>query len=171
MWFAHALTLSRIPLAIALWWSYGDPAWSAGLVAVAAFTDTADGTIARWAKRRGSSGPDIGGWLDPVMDKIFVAIVLAVIWARSGELLVITLIGARELLLVPLVAVYLARHRPVGELRADWFGKPATIAQFAALAIAVSVPAWALVAASVTAVLGLMAVVHYVWLEVGRMQR
>ena len=173
MWLAHALTLSRLPLAIALWWSYGEVAWSVTLIAIAAITDTADGTVARWLKRRGHATPDIGGWLDPLMDKVFVAIVLAVIWARSRELLVIALIGARELLLVPLVAISLARHRRVGELRVDRIGKAATVAQFIALAIAVSVPDWALAAASVTGGLGLVAVVHYVWreLEVGGSRR
>ncbi len=171
MWPAHALTLSRIPLAVALWWAYGDVAWSVAIVVVAATTDTADGHLARWLKRRGRTSPDIGGWLDPLMDKVFVAIVLAVIWMHSHELLVIALIGARELLLVPLVAIYLARHRPVGELRADPIGKAATVAQFIALAIAVSVPSWAIIAASTAAVLGVIAVVHYVWREVGRIHK
>lgn len=171
MWLAHALTLSRIPIAIGLVWAYGDAAWSVALVALAAITDAADGNVARWMQRRGRTTPAIGGWLDPLVDKLFVAIVLVVIWVRSGELLVICLVGARELALLPLVAVYFARRRPVGELHADWIGKLATIAQFIALAVAVSVPQWALVAAGVAAVLGLAAVGHYIAREVERMQR
>ncbi|MBC7974640.1 MAG: hypothetical protein H7138_06600, partial [Myxococcales bacterium] len=46
MWLAHALTLSRVPLAIALWWVWGDPVGSAALVTVAAITDAADGRVA-----------------------------------------------------------------------------------------------------------------------------
>jgi phosphatidylglycerophosphate synthase len=65
VWLAHALTLSRIPLALALWWTWGDPVWSVAIVAAAALTDTADGRVARWAQRRGARGPDIGGWLEP----------------------------------------------------------------------------------------------------------
>lgn len=171
MWLAHALTLSRIPIAIGLWWAYGDPAWAVALVAVAAATDAADGNVARWMQRHGHTRPDIGGWLDPLVDKIFVAVALAVIWVRSGDLLVIGLVGARELALLPLIAVYFARHRPVGELRADPIGKAATIAQFVALAVAVSVPGWAVVAAAIAAVLGLVAVGHYVAREVARMHK
>jgi phosphatidylglycerophosphate synthase len=162
MWLAHALTLSRIPIAIALIYSYGDPAWSIALVALAALTDAADGNVARWMQRRGRTRPAIGGWLDPLVDKIFVAIVAVVIWVESRDLVVIALIGARELVLVPLVAIYLARHRPVRELRADPIGKAATIAQFVALAVAVAMPRWALPGAITAAGLGLAAVAHYV---------
>ena len=171
MWLAHSLTLARIPIAIGLWWTYGNAAWSVALIAIAAFTDAADGNVARWMKRRGRTHPDIGGWLDPLVDKLFLAIVAAVIWVRTGDLLVIGLIGARELLLLPLIAIYLARRGPVGELHADPIGKVATIAQFIALAIAVSVPKWAIPAASVTAVLGLVAVAHYAAREAARITR
>lgn len=171
MWLAHALTLSRIPIAMAFWWAYDRTAFAVALIALAALTDTLDGTVARVMKSRGSRGPDIGGWLDPVVDKVFVAIVLAVIWLRGGDLLVIALVGARELVLVPLVAIYLVTHHSHGELRADPFGKVATIAQFIALAIVLGMPAWAMTAASVAAVLGVIAAVHYIGREVGRMHK
>jgi phosphatidylglycerophosphate synthase len=162
VWFAHALTLSRIPLAVALWWVWGDPEWSIVLIVLAGVTDAADGRIARWVKRRGGTGPDIGGWLDPAVDKLFVAIVLAAIWVRTGRLDVIALVGARELVLVPLTAVYLARRAPHPPLRADVFGKVATVAQFIALCVMAVAPAFALPAAVIAAVLGLVAVGHYV---------
>ena len=50
--------VESIPLAVALWWTWGDPVWSVAIVAVAALTDTADGRVARWALRRGARGPD-----------------------------------------------------------------------------------------------------------------
>lgn len=162
MWVAHALTLSRIPLAIALWRVWGDPAWSIVLIALAAISDVADGRAARAAKRRGAGGPDIGGWLDPAVDKLFVAIVLAAIWTHMHDLAVIALVGARELVLVPLVAIYLARRKPHRKLRADAFGKLATIAQFIALCVIALAPRYALPAAVVAAVLGLTAAGHYV---------
>jgi phosphatidylglycerophosphate synthase len=162
VWLAHALTLSRIPLALALWWLWGDAAWSVALLALAALSDAADGIVARWARRRGCPGPDIGGWLDPAIDKLFVAIVLAVIWTHTHQLAVLVLIGARELVLVPLLAVYLALRRPHRELRADAFGKVATIAQFIALCVIAVAPAGAVPAAIVAAVLGLAAAGHYV---------
>ena len=168
MWIAHVLTLSRVPIAIALWWAWGDPAIAAGLVALAAVTDAADGRVARWAKRRGPAagrgwtGPDIGGWLDPAIDKLFVLIVLAAVWAHTHQLAVIALIGARELVLVPLIAVYLARRLPHRPLQADVLGKIATVAQFIALCVIAVAPAFALPVAAVVAVLGLAAAGHYV---------
>lgn len=160
MWLAHALTLSRIPLALGLWRTHGDPAWSLALVAIAALTDAADGNVARWMQRRGHVRPEIGGWLDPLVDKLFVALVLAVVWIRGGEPLVVVLIGARELLFVPLAALYAARRPPL-PLRADPIGKAATIAQFAAIAVVLAAPAWALPAAAAAAALGLAAAAHY----------
>jgi len=161
MWLAHALTLSRIPIALALWATYGDPGRSLALVVLAALTDAADGNVARFLKRRGHTRPDIGGWLDPLVDKIFVAIVLALVWFRAGELLVVVLVGARELLFVPLAAIYATRRPAVGRLHADPIGKAATIAQFAALAAVLAAPAWALPAALAAAGLGLAAIAHY----------
>jgi phosphatidylglycerophosphate synthase len=161
MWLAHALTLSRIPIALALWGAYGDPARSLALVVLAALTDTADGNVARWMQRRGRTRPAIGGWLDPLVDKIFVAIVLALVWIRAGQPLVVVLVGARELLFLPLAALYAALRPPLGELHADPIGKAATVAQFAALAAVLAAPAWALPAAIAAAALGLAAAVHY----------
>ena len=161
MWLAHALTLSRIPIALALWSTYGDPARSLALVVIAALTDAADGNVARWMQRRGRTRPAIGGWLDPLVDKVFVAIVLALVWIRVGSPLVVLLVGARELLFVPLMALYAARRSPAGDLHADPIGKAATIAQFAALAAVFAAPAWSLPAAIVAAALGVAAVAHY----------
>jgi phosphatidylglycerophosphate synthase len=162
VWVAHGLTLSRIPLALALWWVWGDALWSVVLIVLAGLSDVADGRTARWIKRRGGGGPDIGGWLDPAVDKLFVAIVLAAIWTQTRDVAVIALVGARELALVPLVAVYLARRKPHRALRADVFGKVATVAQFIALCVIALAPRHAVPAAIVAAVLGLTAVGHYV---------
>jgi phosphatidylglycerophosphate synthase len=163
MWLAHALTLSRLPIALGLWSTYGDPGRSLALVVLAALTDAADGNVARWMQRRGHPRSSIGGWLDPLVDKLFVAIVLALVWIRADAPLVVVLIGARELLFVPLAAIYAALRPPLGELHADPIGKAATIAQFAALAAVVAAPspAWALPAAIAAAVLGLAAAAHY----------
>lgn len=168
MWLAHGLTLVRIPLAISLWWVWGDPVWSAAIIALAALSDTADGRVARRAKRRGARGPDIGGWLDPAVDKLFVAVVLAAIWVRAPldhlahPFTVIALIGARELVLVPLIAVYLARYPRHPALHADRFGKVATIAQFVALCVIAVAPSHAIPAAVVAGTLGMIAAGHYI---------
>ncbi|CAN5572637.1 hypothetical protein BH11MYX1_BH11MYX1_20050 [soil metagenome] len=162
MWPAHIVTLLRIPLGIWVAFAYGETRLVIALISAAAVTDAVDGTLARWLKRRGRTTPDIGGWLDPLADKIFVAAVLASIAIYTHSFVVIALIGARELLLVPLIAIYVATSSDRPALHADWFGKIATIAQFFALAIAVSHPAWALPAAIATAAVGLGAVAHYV---------
>lgn len=165
MWLAHALTLSRFPIAIGLTQTYGNAPWSVGLIVLAALTDALDGNVARWMQRRGHTSPDIGGWLDPLVDKIFVVIVLATIWVHTRDVVLISLIAAREIVLVPLVIIYLVRRRPTAHLHADAVGKAATIAQFVACAVAVAEPRWALPIAVVAAVLGLAAVVHYILRE------
>jgi len=156
------MTLLRIPLGIWIGFAYGETGLVIALISAAAVSDAADGTLARSLKRRGRSTLDIGGWLDPLADKIFVVAVLISIAVHTHSILVIVLIGARELLLVPLIAIYVATRRDRPALHADWFGKIATIAQFVALAIAVAHPEWALPAAIVTATVGLLAVAHYV---------
>jgi phosphatidylglycerophosphate synthase len=166
MWLAHLLTLSRIPIAIGLWVTYGDPAWSVALVALAAATDAADGNVARWMQRHGHTQPAIGGWLDPLVDKIFVVIVLALIWVKTGQGLVVALVAVREIALLPVVAVHLAARRPVGGIHADPIGKAATIAQLLALAAVFGAPRWAVPAAAAAAVLGLAAAAHYTLREV-----
>lgn len=162
MWLAHALTLLRIPLAIALWFVWGDPVWSVVLLVLAALTDTADGRVARWMKRRGASGPDIGGWLDPTVDKLFVAVVLAAVWRQTHGVALIALIGARELVLVPLAIAFVASRIPHEPLHADWLGKIATIAQFIALCVIAIDPEHALPVAGLAAVIGVAAAVHYI---------
>jgi phosphatidylglycerophosphate synthase len=163
VWLAHALTLLRIPIAIAVTLEYGQTWPVVALIALAAATDVADGNVARYMQRRGYTKPAIGGWLDPLADKIFVAIVLVAIATHTRDIALIALIGARELLLLPLVAIYLAVRRDRTKLEADAVGKIATIAQFVALAVAVALPRHALPGAIVAAALGVASVVHYVW--------
>jgi cardiolipin synthase (CMP-forming) len=165
LWIAHALTLSRIPLGMALAYAYGDAPLAVAIIALAALTDTLDGNVARALQKRGYTEPAIGGWLDPLIDKVFIVIVLAVLWVHTRSINVILLIGARELFILPLAAFYLAKHRPMRELRADVWGKAATVAQFIAVAIVIGHPPWALPAAIVTAVLGTITGVHYAWRE------
>ncbi|CAN5883885.1 hypothetical protein BH11MYX2_BH11MYX2_12460 [soil metagenome] len=171
MWLAHALTLARLPLALALTQTFGDRAWSAIVVALAAATDAADGTVARAMKRRGSTGPDIGGWLDPLVDKIFVLIVLITIYVHTHDLVLLGLIAAREILMAPLMLVYVLRGRSVRTLHARPIGKVATIAQFIACAVAVVDLRYAWPLAIATAVLGVAAIVDYIRAELTRADR
>jgi phosphatidylglycerophosphate synthase len=161
VWLAHILTLSRLPIAIALTQTFGHPAWSAALVMLAAATDAVDGTVARWLRHRGATRPDIGGWLDPLVDKLFVVIVLATIWWHTRDTLLIATIAAREILFAPLALIYLVRRGSHSELKARTIGKVATIAQFLACAVAVVDPHYAWPLAAIAAILGLAAIIDY----------
>ena len=166
MWLAHALTLSRIPIAIVFWLTYGQSrALSFGLVVLAALTDAADGTVARRVKRRTLSKSTLGEWLDPVADKLFIIGVLAAIQVHDPvPWTVIALILARELVLIPLAALYRLFVHGRGEhaFQARFLGKAATVAEFLALsAIIVRSPA-VMPMAVVAAVLGLAAVGVYI---------
>jgi len=159
VWLAHALTLSRIPLGFAFWWARG---WTAvAIVAIAAVTDALDGNLARFlARRRGVPLSPVGGWLDPLADKLFVLIVLADI--ALAHPLDVLLLATREVLLVPLLLVYLARGHKLAELSAAPIGKVTTVAQLIAIGWVVAAGPGARALAIATCLLGAATVAHYV---------
>ena len=71
---ADAMTLLRIPLAIAFP-MFPDPSIRLVVLLLAGISDLGDGWLAR---RFGSSR--IGAVLDPIADKLFVAVAFAVVW-------------------------------------------------------------------------------------------
>jgi cardiolipin synthase len=172
MWLAHALTVSRIPIAIVFWLTYGDWRLSLALVVLAALTDAADGAAARWARRRtADTRPSPGEWLDPLVDKLFIIVVLAVIQVHDpAPWSVIALILARELALIPLASIYRLVVRGRGEhaFQADSIGKAATIAELVAIGALImrpaslAVDALVLPLALIAGTLGLIAVIHYI---------
>jgi cardiolipin synthase (CMP-forming) len=166
MWLAHALTLSRIPIAVVFWLTYGDWRISLALVVLAALTDSADGTVARWARRRsGDTGPSAGEWLDPLADKVFILVVLAAIQVHDpAPWSLIALIIARELVLLPLAAIYrlLVRGRGEHAFQAEGIGKAATIAELVAIAMLIVYRPIVAPLAITAAALGLLAVIHYI---------
>src|SRR5262245_29702605 len=116
MWLANALTISRIPLAVVFWLTYGHAAVSVAVIAAAALSDSLDGAIARWARAH-ARGPvsTSGEWLDPLADKIFIVVVLATIAVHEHvSLAVVLAVAARELLIIPLGIAYRLTllHRP-----------------------------------------------------------
>jgi cardiolipin synthase len=156
---ANAVTLARVPLAIAVALTLDRPAWALALAAAAALSDAADGRIARHAKARGSTST-AGDWLDPVADKVFVAIAATALAVHLGAWLVLALVAARELAMVAL-APLAWRHRAHLPRRASTLGKVTTDAQFATIvALIVYAPA-ALPLAVATAALGLAATIGY----------
>jgi cardiolipin synthase len=171
MWIAHALTLSRIPIAVVFWLTYGDWRWSLALVVLAALTDAADGKVARWWQRKHGPRHSLGEWLDPLADKVFIILVLGAIQTHDPVPWgLVALIVARELVLIPLATIYrlVAHGRGEHAFQADPIGKAATIAELVALgalvlrtehlvSLQLIVPL-ALVAGS----LGIIAVIHYI---------
>jgi phosphatidylglycerophosphate synthase len=167
VWLAHALTLSRIPLAFAFWFALPDVRFAMIVLTVAAATDLMDGTIARAAAARGHTGPAarIGVWLDPLCDKLFAIVVLAALLVRiQVPLELLILIGSRELILVPIVAVYRLSpmwHQVHYDFHAEAAGKHATAAQFVAFTALLLDPPSALFLSMVAAVFGVRAAVRY----------
>jgi len=172
MWVAQLLTLARIPLAIIFWIAVSYPRWAFAVMALAALTDVADGAVARRARRTAQArgltlpaGP--GAWLDPLCDKIFVLSVLAATYVElAPSLYLLIVIATRELILVPLAAIYRLlpslRARMHYDFRAGPLGKAATIAQFLAIAALLLRDNSQAPLAALAGVVGLAAAVHYV---------
>jgi phosphatidylglycerophosphate synthase len=156
MWLAHALTASRIPIAVVFWLTYGDWRWSLGLIAFAAVTDAADGTVARWALRRHPPAPGYvspGEWLDPVAQ-----VHDPVPWGLFA------LIIAREIVLLPLAGIYrvVVHGRSEHAFKAGAVGKAATVAELFAIAALIAYRPAVLPLAIAAGTLGLLAVVQYI---------
>ncbi len=126
------LTALRLPLA-AVFPFVAKPAWQLAIIAAAAVSDVADGILAR---RFGSSRA--GAVLDPVADKLFMAVAFITI-ARRGLLVWYELVGVllRDILAVlGFLATWVLR-RPVA-LPARAGGKAVTIAQLLTLVAAIA---------------------------------
>jgi cardiolipin synthase len=160
---ANLLTLSRLPMAALVWVAPASLAWVGAWLALAALTDLLDGWVAR---RQGVPGEDLGAWLDPLCDKVFVVSTLVAVWAAFGlPWWLAALAATRELVLFPLVVARFAvprlreRHLP---WKAKALGKATTVAQFALFAsVLLRLEGLRLPLALAAAVLGLGAGVQY----------
>ncbi len=143
---ANGLSLSRVPLALALWIAPSSPAWVLSVIAVAGLTDVLDGWVVRRAKREAWAEGDPGAYaahvargevIDGLADKVFVASTVLALWfvARPAWWALGALVS-RELLLVPAMIAYRLlpeeRRRTV-DFTAGAAGKAATFFQLAAL--------------------------------------
>lgn len=172
MWAAQLLTLSRIPLGLLFWIAISDPSWAFAVMAVAAVTDVADGVFARRARsaaeaRRVTLGPGPGAWLDPLCDKFFVLSVLAATYVKlEPPPYLLAAIATRELILVPLAAIYrltpVLRARMHYDFRAGPLGKATTIVQFLAIATILLGHSLQVPLALFAAAIGLLAAIHYI---------
>ena len=130
----NALTVSRlaaIPVLMALLLVRfpGHDQLAAALFVVFSFTDTLDGQIAR---RRGMVS-DLGKFLDPLADKLFVLSVLIVL-VQEGLVAawVVVVIFSRELMITILRSVGASKGRVIA---AAPLGKTKTVMQMAAVAL------------------------------------
>lgn len=120
---ADWLTVLRLPLAVAFPLVH-DMAGRTLILALAAGSDLADGAIAR---RVGSSR--FGVFLDPVVDKLFMASAFGTVFL-SGELHVYEILAvlARDIVAAAAFLMTLARKRPAS-IPARAGGKAVTVAQ------------------------------------------
>ena len=172
----NALTLSRLPMAAALWLAPERFELVVPLMVAAALTDVLDGRFARAIRaHRERRGEDpgalagkggIGAWLDPLCDKTFVLSLLAAIYVTFHPAWwIVLLIATRELFLVPLALFYrfhpTLRARLRFDFRAGLLGKAATVAQFGAVAAILIEPRWTVGFAVAAGVLGFAATIVY----------
>jgi cardiolipin synthase len=141
----NLITLSRLPMAAALWFLPRGPVPVLGLMLLSGFSDMLDGWVARWIRagreRRGEPVGELGGprasgaWLDPVCDKTFVLSVLVLLVARYGvPVWMVMLVATRELIQGPMFVLYRTvpslRGRILYDYRAAIIGKATTVLQF-----------------------------------------
>jgi CDP-diacylglycerol--glycerol-3-phosphate 3-phosphatidyltransferase len=136
---ANLLTMLRIvlvPVFVSLM-LYREPAWSLAVFATAAVTDLADG----WLARRYGWVTALGIFIDPMADKLLqLSAVTLMAWQGHAQLWVAVLLWARETIVVIGFTV-LAVLGVSREVRSSWWGKASTLAQMAALAGCLAVPA------------------------------
>lgn len=171
----NLLTLSRIPMAAAVWIAPDSAPLVISLMVAAAVTDVADGRFARAVRasreRRGqdpglvAGAKGIGAWLDPLCDKTFVVSLVIAIWVvDQPPVLDVVLIALRELCLVPLAGVYKVSRRlreTEFDFRAGIPGKLATVSQFVAVALIIVAPEYLRYASVAAGAFGLIATGFY----------
>jgi len=162
----NLLSLSRIPLGL-LTWAVSTPGAFLALMAVAAVTDWLDGWMARRIRRnhpdeqQGRNVEEMGAWLDPACDKVFVACLVGrLLMLEEVSVGDVLLLATRELLVVPMVLLGMlvpsVKHRRF-PYRARPLGKAATVAQFACVISLWVQPEWWNALLWLAAVLGVLA--------------
>ena len=156
------LSLVRAPLGAAFPFAVNEPLAALAILAAAGLSDVLDG----WVARRAGKASFTGAILDPIMDKLFVATVaVSMIFTGHFSFGQVVLLGARDLLELPLVA-WLAlepgalRDRS-GRVRANALGKMVTVVQFATVLAALVAAKWVHGLVLIAAVLGIFAAATY----------
>jgi CDP-diacylglycerol--glycerol-3-phosphate 3-phosphatidyltransferase/cardiolipin synthase len=155
---ANTVSLSRVLLA-ALFVVTPSAAGRLGLLALAGFTDVADGWIARW---RGG-GSRWGALIDPVADRAFAIIAVgALAWDGALSPVAVFVLLFRDLMTA--IGLFVARRMP--SLTGVTFlarpsGKAVTIVQFVAMVVAIMAPERVVPFVVVVGAVSLYSVVDY----------
>ncbi len=162
---ANLLSLSRIALAGLVWMRPQDAMFLFTVVAVAAVTDGLDGLVGRRTHAGRTGTANVGAWLDPLCDKIFVcSAAAAVVVTYDLPLWILALIVVRDVAIALLVVgfrVFAGANRfHAHDFRARAFGKATMAAQLVTLAAVVVAPGAVVLLACATALLGVAAVVE-----------
>ena len=158
---AHLLSLVRISLALLVWWRPADILCVAVVVAVAGISDFLAGVVGRRRHHPTAIGTaNIGAWLGPVCDKVFVlSTATAVVVTHGVGLAVLALVLVRDIAPAVLTVAFRllagaeAFHRH--DFRARWSGKVTMAAQLLTVLTVLTV----LTALTVLTVLTVLAVV------------
>jgi phosphatidylglycerophosphate synthase len=138
----NLLSLVRIPLGVLVWYAPHDRWFLAALLAVAGLTDMLDGFVARrMARHRGddiANTGNMGAWLDPLCDKLFVlAVVVAIVITHRPHPLIIAGVMLRDVLQSLLLLAFALRYGRAQARKLDYravpAGKATTVLQFAAV--------------------------------------
>lgn len=164
----NLLTISRlvaIPVLMVLLVARfpGHDQWAAGLFLLASLSDTADGQLAR---RRGQV-TELGKFLDPLADKLFILSVLIVL-VQEGLLAawIVVVMFSREMLITILRSLSASQGRVIA---ATPFGKTKTVTQVGAVLLLIlsrpypALQLLALTAISVAVVFTVASGVDYLW--------
>lgn len=122
-----------IPVLIMLWYlPFPGHRWAcAALFLLAAITDFFDG----WLARRNNQESAFGAFLDPVADKVMVAVALGLLiehWDKALMTLPAVVIICREIL-VSALREWMAELGARGVVKVSWVGKLKTTAQMTAI--------------------------------------
>lgn len=159
---AGLLSLVRAPLAALFPFAADKPLPALTIIALAALSDVLDG----WWARRSGGATATGAILDPVMDKLFVAVVVVTLMA-NGRLSVLAalLLGARDIVQLPLAIWFVSDRAALsdrsGRVRANVLGKVVTVLQFATIAAALLASPYVSTFARASGIAGMVAGASY----------
>jgi cardiolipin synthase len=164
---ANVMSLVRLPLALLVWLEPGNPFFLLTVGAAAAISDALDGWLGRKEHTILEGTKNVGAWLDPLCDKVFiVSVALAVAVTYRPDAAVIALVLLRDIGIAALTLAFRVVAGPrvfhAHDFRATATGKVTTVAQGLTVAAIVVAPDLALPFALCTGLSGTFAILDRV---------